>query len=52
MTDDEYTHDELIEQAEAVVEAVRATMYYPVANGEAERLQQMIDANRGDTDYD
>jgi hypothetical protein len=44
MTENEPTHDELVEQAEAVLEATRASMYYPVAHGEAARLQSMIEA--------
>lgn len=39
----EPTHEELIEQAETVLEAVRGSLYYPVAHGEAARLQQMIE---------
>jgi hypothetical protein len=37
------THEELAEQAEAVLEATEATMYYPVAHGEAAKLQSMIE---------
>lgn len=37
------THDELVEQAETVLEATEASMYWPVAHGEALRLQQMIE---------
>lgn len=43
----EPTHDELVEQAETVLEATKASMYYPVAHGEASRLQQMINRKRG-----
>jgi len=35
--------NDLLEQAEAVQEAVEASMYYPVAHGEAEALQNMIE---------
>lgn len=41
------SHADLVGQAEAVVEATRASMYWPVAHGEAARLQEMIE-NRTD----
>lgn len=37
------THDDLVEQAERVLSATRGSMYYPVAHGEAAKLQQMIE---------
>ena len=37
------THDELVEQAEAVLSAVEGSLYYPVAHGEAVELQNMIE---------
>lgn len=40
---DELDHDELLEQAETVRSATEATMYYPVAHGEAKRLQYLIE---------
>jgi hypothetical protein len=44
MTDsDEIDHEALVEQAETVLSAVEGTLYYPVAHGEAERLQNMIE---------
>lgn len=43
MTTDEITHDDLVDQAETVLEATSASLYYPVAHGEAQRLQNMID---------
>lgn len=42
-TQDEPTHDELVEQAETVLSATRGSLYYPVAHGEAARLQEMIE---------
>lgn len=45
---DEPTRDELVDQAEAVLESVKATMYYPVAHGEAQRLQNMIEGKVND----
>lgn len=36
-------HEELVEQAEAVLGATKASMYYPVAHGEAARLQEMLE---------
>lgn len=48
MADGAPTHDELVEQAEAVLEATRASMYHPVAHGEAARLQAMIEEKVGD----
>jgi len=40
---DEPTHEDLVEQAESVLSATKASMYHPVAHGEAEVLQNMID---------
>jgi hypothetical protein len=40
--DNEVDHEALVEQAETVLEAVKGTMYYPVAHGEAARLQEML----------
>lgn len=42
-TAEEPDRDALLEQAEVVTGAVEASMYYPVAHGEAERLQSMIE---------
>lgn len=39
----EVTHENILEQAQAVQEAVTASMYYPVAHGEAEKLKQLIE---------
>jgi hypothetical protein len=51
--DNEIDHETLVEQAETVLEAVKGTMYYPVAHGEAARLQQMLeDAADGVPDSD
>lgn len=36
------SHEELVEQAEAVLEATEASTYWPIAYGEASRLQQEI----------
>lgn len=44
----EPTRDELVEQADAVREAVEASMYYPVAHGEAERLKAMLEETTSD----
>jgi hypothetical protein len=41
--DNEVDHEALVKQAETVLEAVKATMYYPVAHGEAARLQEMLE---------
>ena len=40
----EATRGDMLEQAQAVQEAVTASMYYPVAHGEAEKLKQLIEA--------
>jgi len=39
----EVTHEDLVEQAETVLSATKASMYYPVAHGEATKLKQMIE---------
>lgn len=41
--EDEPDHRELVEQAESVLGAVEGTLYYPVAHGEAQKLQGMIE---------
>lgn len=41
--DNQVDHETLVEQAETVLEAVKGTMYYPVAHGEAARLQKMLE---------
>lgn len=35
--------EQLLQQCDAIREAIEATMYYPVAHGEAERLKQMLE---------
>lgn len=51
MTDDEPTHDDLVEQAETVLEATRASMY-DVADGEAYRLREQLSAALDDDQGD
>jgi len=45
---DEPSHQELVEQAEAVKQAVEASTYIPIAHGEAEKLIQMLEEKKHD----
>lgn len=45
---DEPTRQELVNQAEVVKKSIEATMYMPVAHGEAEKLIQMLEEKATD----
>ena len=49
--DSDHPHPELVEQAEKVLSLVRATMY-PVAHGEAYRLQEMLKERQSEDSED
>lgn len=52
MKDNDINHEDLVEQAEKVLSAVEGSMYYPVAHGEAEELQNMIEEMANDNKQD